>query len=65
MAIVYLRAGYSPDDYLDDSYWAGRLTIERSNAVKCARLPALQLRHELQAACAQNACVCALPPGKQ
>lgn len=36
MAIVYLRAGYAPTDYLDDSYWAGRLAIERSNAVKCA-----------------------------
>lgn len=36
VAIVYLRAGYAPTDYLDDSYWAGRLAIERSNAVKCA-----------------------------
>lgn len=34
-AVVYLRAGYGPSDYPDDSAWQARLQIERSNAIKC------------------------------
>lgn len=35
VAVVYLRAGYGPGDYPEDSAWQGRLQIERSNAIKC------------------------------
>jgi glutathione synthetase len=35
VAVVYLRAGYGPQDYPDKSAWKGRLQIERSNAIKC------------------------------
>jgi glutathione synthetase len=35
VAVVYLRAGYGPQDYPDESAWRGRLQIERSNAIKC------------------------------
>jgi len=35
VAVVYLRAGYGPQDYPDTSSWEGRLQIERSNAIKC------------------------------
>ncbi|KAM3076144.1 Glutathione synthetase [Clarireedia jacksonii] len=35
VAVVYLRAGYGPQDYPDESAWKGRLQIERSNAIKC------------------------------
>ncbi|CAD6447609.1 6680fcbc-77e5-4a91-bd45-e079c4a91c22 [Sclerotinia trifoliorum] len=35
VAVVYLRAGYGPQDYADESAWEGRFQIERSNAIKC------------------------------
>ncbi|ESZ93851.1 glutathione synthetase-like protein [Sclerotinia borealis F-4128] len=35
VAVVYLRAGYGPQDYLDELAWEGRFQIERSNAIKC------------------------------
>ncbi|QSZ30513.1 hypothetical protein DSL72_000067 [Monilinia vaccinii-corymbosi] len=35
VAVVYLRAGYGPQDYPDASAWEGRFQIERSNAIKC------------------------------
>ena len=35
VAVVYFRAGYSPQDYPDASAWDARLQIERSNAIKC------------------------------
>lgn len=35
VAVVYFRAGYSPDNYLSESEWDARLLIEKSDAVKC------------------------------
>lgn len=35
VAVVYFRAGYSPDQYLTDRDWDVRLMIERSKALKC------------------------------
>ncbi|KAF7879621.1 hypothetical protein EAF04_000816 [Stromatinia cepivora] len=35
VAVVYLRAGYGPQDYTNESAWEGRFQIERSNAIKC------------------------------
>lgn len=35
VAVVYLRAGYGPQDYPSDEAWKARLQIERSNAIKC------------------------------
>lgn len=35
VAVVYLRAGYGPQDYSNSTAWKGRLQIERSNAIKC------------------------------
>ncbi|KAJ3143760.1 hypothetical protein HK101_003119 [Irineochytrium annulatum] len=35
VAIVYYRAGYSPDDYKSTREWDARLLIERSKAIKC------------------------------
>lgn len=35
VGLVYLRAGYSPDDYPSDIEWAGRAKLERCAAVKC------------------------------
>lgn len=32
---VYLRAGYSPDDYPTDAHWGARGKLERSSAAKC------------------------------
>jgi glutathione synthetase len=34
-AVVYFRAGYTPDDYPSDTEWEGRSLIEHSAAVKC------------------------------
>lgn len=34
-AVVYLRAGYDPDDYPDQKAWDTRLQLERSAAIKC------------------------------
>jgi glutathione synthetase len=35
VAVVYLRSGYGPGDYPDESAWKARLQLERSNAIKC------------------------------
>lgn len=32
---VYLRAGYSPDEYKTEKHWESRLLLERSRAIKC------------------------------
>ncbi len=42
IALVYFRAGYTPDDYPGEAQWSARGLIERSTAVKCPSL-ALQL----------------------
>jgi glutathione synthetase len=34
-SVVYFRAGYTPDDYPDESCWAARELIEQSMAIKC------------------------------
>lgn len=33
--MVYLRAGYSPDDYPTDAHWDAREKLERCSAAKC------------------------------
>uniref|UniRef100_A0A914XZE2 Glutathione synthetase n=1 Tax=Panagrolaimus superbus TaxID=310955 RepID=A0A914XZE2_9BILA len=35
ITLVYFRSGYSPANYSSDSEWDTRLTMERSNAIKC------------------------------
>lgn len=35
VAVVYFRAGYTPDHYHFDLEWDARLLIERSTAIKC------------------------------
>ncbi|CAK7568006.1 MAG: Glutathione synthetase [Sporothrix epigloea] len=35
VAVVYMRAGYGPSDYPDESAWEARYQIERSSAIKC------------------------------
>jgi glutathione synthase len=35
VAVVYLRSGYGPSDYMDDSSWESRYQLERSAAIKC------------------------------
>jgi len=35
IAVVYFRAGYSPDHYAGKEQWDARLLIERSDAIKC------------------------------
>lgn len=35
VSTVYFRAGYSPDEYTDDSIWNARHQLERSAAIKC------------------------------
>ncbi|KAL5995822.1 Glutathione synthetase [Asimina triloba] len=35
IAVVYFRAGYSPNDYPSESEWNARLVIEKSCAIKC------------------------------
>ncbi len=43
VALVYFRAGYTPNDYGDDEKaWQGRVLLERSIAIKCPTL-AMQL----------------------
>lgn len=32
---IYFRAGYSPDDYLNEQDWSARLYLEKSRAIKC------------------------------
>ncbi len=38
IALVYFRAGYTPDDYPQDIQWQARELLERSSAVKCPSL---------------------------
>ncbi|KAK8942648.1 hypothetical protein KSP39_PZI009253 [Platanthera zijinensis] len=35
VAVVYFRAGYSPNDYPSESEWDARLMIEQSTTIKC------------------------------
>ncbi|CCI47249.1 unnamed protein product [Albugo candida] len=35
IAVVYFRAGYTPNDYATDMEWTARTVIERSLAIKC------------------------------
>lgn len=35
VAVVYFRAGYSPNDYPSEAEWRARLLMEESSAVKC------------------------------
>lgn len=35
VSVLYFRAGYTPNDYPDDSDWDTRLMLERSLAIKC------------------------------
>ncbi|KAL0911205.1 hypothetical protein M5K25_019327 [Dendrobium thyrsiflorum] len=35
VAVVYFRAGYSPNDYPSESEWNARLMMEQSTAIKC------------------------------
>nr|KYP71257.1 hypothetical protein KK1_010506 [Cajanus cajan] len=35
IAVVYLRAGYTPNDYPSESEWRARLLMEQSSAIKC------------------------------
>ena len=35
VAVVYFRAGYTPNDYPSEGEWEARRTLERSHAVKC------------------------------
>ncbi|WVZ90457.1 hypothetical protein U9M48_036758 [Paspalum notatum var. saurae] len=35
VAVVYYRAGYTPNDYPSEAEWSARLLIEQSSAVKC------------------------------
>ena len=35
VTVVYLRAGYSPSEYEDQTAWDARLQLERSAAIKC------------------------------
>jgi len=37
--VAYFRAGYRPEDYLDEACWEARRLIERSTAVKCPSIP--------------------------
>lgn len=35
VAVVYYRAGYTPNDYPSESEWRARLLMEQSTAIKC------------------------------
>lgn len=35
VAVIYFRAGYTPNDYPSESEWAARFMIEKSSAIKC------------------------------
>jgi glutathione synthase len=35
VAVIYLRAGYGPGDYTDETSWQARYHLERSAAIKC------------------------------
>ncbi len=38
VAIVYFRAGYTPQDYPSEHEWSARLKIEKSTAIKCPNI---------------------------
>ncbi|XP_025409253.1 glutathione synthetase-like isoform X5 [Sipha flava] len=38
VAVVYFRAGYTPDHYHSEAEWSARLMIERSKAIKCPNI---------------------------
>eukprot|EP00056_Hartaetosiga_gracilis_P006787 m.100826 g.100826 ORF g.100826 m.100826 type:complete len:582 (+) comp12557_c0_seq1:34-1779(+) len=40
VAVVYFRAGYTPADYPEDTFWKSRRFIERSRAIKCPNIAA-------------------------
>ena len=35
VSVVYMRSGYGPSDYPDQTAWDARYHLERSNAIKC------------------------------
>ncbi|PIA39343.1 hypothetical protein AQUCO_02600058v1 [Aquilegia coerulea] len=35
VAVIYFRAGYTPNDYPSESEWSARLLMEQSTAIKC------------------------------
>ncbi|KAE8010148.1 hypothetical protein FH972_006539 [Carpinus fangiana] len=35
IAVIYFRAGYTPNDYPSESEWKARLLMEQSSAIKC------------------------------
>ncbi|XP_019053179.1 PREDICTED: glutathione synthetase, chloroplastic-like isoform X3 [Nelumbo nucifera] len=35
IAVIYFRAGYTPNDYPSESEWRARLLVEQSSAIKC------------------------------
>ena len=35
VTVIYLRAGYAPSEYADQTAWDARLQMERSRAIKC------------------------------
>ncbi|KAI2630797.1 glutathione synthase [Hypoxylon sp. NC1633] len=35
VAVIYMRSGYGPSDYPDQSSWEARYHLERSRAIKC------------------------------
>ncbi|KAK3418520.1 hypothetical protein EUGRSUZ_H04452 [Eucalyptus grandis] len=35
VAVIYFRAGYTPNDYPSESEWRARLLMEESSAIKC------------------------------
>ncbi|KAF9607156.1 hypothetical protein IFM89_032378 [Coptis chinensis] len=35
VAVIYFRAGYTPNDYPSESEWKARLLMEQSTAIKC------------------------------
>ena len=35
ISVVYLRAGYGPGDYTDETMWEARKMLELSKAIKC------------------------------
>ncbi|KAF4681407.1 hypothetical protein FOZ60_012123 [Perkinsus olseni] len=39
IALFYFRTGYGPNQYLNDSHWALRESLERSRAVMCPSVP--------------------------
>lgn len=38
VGVVYYRTGYAPEDFVDETWWALRCTIERSRAIKCPNI---------------------------